>query len=64
MVNIDYQYSHANPFTNTEAQSFLACRFFFQFWAFQIGKISMVNPLIGKFVIVHNNGIFRQFKKK
>ena len=28
--------------------------------AFQIGKISMVNPLIEKFVKVHNYGIFDQ----
>ena len=28
--------------------------------AFHIGKISMVNPKIGKFVIVHNYVIFGQ----
>ena len=53
MVNIDYPYSHANPLTNTEAHcpstSFLHAGIFFQFWevgclAFQIGKISVVNP--------------------
>ena len=41
------------------------------FWAilgrgprgFQIGKISMVNPWIGKLVIVHNYSIFGQLKK-
>ena len=32
--------------------------------AFQIGKISMVNPYIGKFVIEHNYGIFGQLKNK
>ena len=30
--------------------------------AFQIGKISMVNPSIGKFVIVGNYGIFGHLK--
>ena len=30
--------------------------------AFQIGKISVVNPEIGKNVIVHNYGIFNQLK--
>ena len=29
-------------------------------WAFQIGKISAVNPINGKFVIVHNNVILGQ----
>ena len=44
---------------------------FLQFWegppgprAFQIGKISVVNPLIGKFVREHNYGIFSQLKKQ
>ena len=30
--------------------------------AFKIGKISVVNPLIGKFVIVHKYSIFGQLK--
>ena len=42
--------------------------FFLQFWKgpyrdFKIGKISVVNPSIGKFAIVHNHGIFGQLKK-
>ena len=32
--------------------------------AFQIGKISVQNPYIGKFVIVQNYGIFGQLKNK
>ena len=33
-------------------------------WAFQIGKISVVNPQIGKFVMVYHYVIFGQYKNK